>query len=500
MLKKIFITFIVLLLSSFNTLVGYACSVPPDFITTFVLKEEKWDYSIVYKLNTWSIKEASIEKTLLENWYDFSKEEWIEKFVNEKIQEKIKFTDWDWNKLNLKYKSWSLIKYSWWTITWIPFIEMNLDIIEDNLLNSNDIKIKVHYDKQMLSEFSYFSHFEMYSEIEDINWMRNTDYTFQRWNNLFHLQRDILESDEFLWMDFSLTKTTLSNNENADLVEPKQNLVNQIVDLDKVTWNNNIVISNNTNKKDDWYFWLLEWKTIQEFFNEKVNSNWWMFLVIVFSILFWMIHWLLPWHAKSILWAYVLSNNKNRTKDLIILIVTTTLSHSTFIFVIAWIFYLLNKWLWTSSWIILKISAIIYILFWIYFIYSTIRDLWKHKHWENCDCQMHRKQRSLSEQIEIKEESSLKKTILNWILFWCNPCLDALLLFVFFLWTWNLMLSIISVLLFSLWLWLTLWIISLVFMLTQKKFWDNEMFTNISYTIRFILWILILLVWLNWIF
>lgn len=495
-MKKI-ITFLFLILFSFfsNISTIIACSVPPDIIWTFTLKEENWDYKFNLSFNSWSNNEQMINDFLKEKWYDFFKKEWIHRFINERIQNKDNFKivnsfNYDkWKEIEFKYLEWTWKKNEWISITWTPFLEFEFDIINDQDIKNWEFNI--FYNKMTFKEITSFSHFEFYSDVENEEWKRNFDYKFNKWNYSYLIKREVDENPDFLRVNFKVLKTEKENKKEEVIIEQKVE-----EDIEE-----NVIIENKTNK-DDWYFWLLKWKTIQEFFNEKVNSEWWILISIIFSFIFWAIHWLLPWHAKSILWAYVISNKKNNLKNLFILIITTTLSHSIFIFIIAWIFYLLNQWIWTSSSIILKISAVIYILFWIYFLYSTIRDLrdsFKDKeHWESCNCSFHKNKRSILWNMK-NEETSVKKTIFNWILFWCNPCLDALLLFVFFLWTWNLFISIISVLMFSLWLWVVLWIISLVFMITQKKYSNNEMFLNISYTIRFILWVFIVLLWINWI-
>ena len=243
--------------------------------------------------------------------------------------------------------------------------------------------------------------------------------------------------------------------------------------------------------------WFNVWETLQVFFH-KQSSIWFQMLGLGIAILAGMIHGLLPGHSKVLIGTYMIGNSSLRYKDIFTLIGSVTFSHTIFIFILATIVLILQKWLSTVSQYVITFSAIGYILFWIYFYYRWTRTLkniehppaesifkQKHLHTPDCNCN------------EISEKKWLRWTTLTGLLAWCNPCIDALALFIFAITIWNAVYALFMILFFSLGLWLMLGIIAFWIkkskILLEKK--SQQFAEKVSAHITILSWIGIILMW-----
>lgn len=491
MIKKIFFIWILIFSLLFKNEV-YSCSVPPDIINSIEITDNNWDYWFIYKYNLWSQLSWDFNNLIDEKYWWFKSEKDIKLFIKERIKDDLFLKQHEWLKIDYEF-NWFIERKKDWKIIWDSILELWFDIKNDKDFEWNRIEVK--YKKWTFKEISYYNHLELLFSFED-NYQELTlwEKLLNNDNIDYYVFRELNEDDSKIIYNFLFRRNELKKkNEYSWILQEKkiENEFNKEENLNDISYKDNKTLN-----KDDWYFWLLNWMNLQEFFKEKLNSDLWIFAVLLFSFLFWLIHWLMPWHSKMIVWSF--ASNKFKKKEIFLLIISITLSHTFFILIIAWIFYFLNQWLWESSKIIMRLSSLIYILFWIYFLNSLYKELKNINHWDWCSCCSNKNRLDLQEQIKMNEVN-FKKTLMNWIILWCNPCLDALLLFVLFLWIWDLKLSILSVLFFSLWMWLLLWIIVILFFYWFKSASKNKVLYHFFLFIKIILWISILIVWLYWI-
>lgn len=472
-MKKLFLFFIVFFFS-FSSV--FSCSIPPDILNRFLIYEEDWKVKIDYSLYTWEDFKIQINNDFkTKTKKDLNKEN-IKIFIENYIK-KSSFLSLNWTPIELNFES---VKFFENISSWDPYFEITFQTQFKELEDKNIFEI--NYKKNIFSNLTDLSHSYLYSKIEEnLEFEWYTNFFQERFHNYF------FEGKKY-WILSFLKK---ENDEEVIYVLKINKLWNDdrnIEWLEKVEKNENPLLKNNNNPS---FF-----EKIRKYFENFLQKELSIFEIIlwfIFAIIFWALHWLLPWHAKSILWAYIINEKQNK-KEIIILILSVTLSHTFFIFLLAFLINLLNLWVWSSSLYINYFSSFLYIIFWIYFLNFSIKNIFKKekKHSENCSCCHQHKHK--------ENKNSFKKSITFWILFWCNPCLDALVLFLFALSIWNIKFAILILIAFSLGLWLMLWFIAF-FLWKWKKIIFDKKWEKIKKIINFltlILWILIIIIWILW--
>lgn len=450
-MKKILITIILFL--GFIPNITISCAVPPD-----ILHEFRFDLSgtkINYSLSIWQ----NLHPILQENWKknsntEFSNEN-LEKILEKEIIQNSKF--WLNNKnIDLQFLTGSIISNPENLDPSIPpvFIQAEFEI-NQNIDFSKKNNIRLEFDKTSQIEISPLIH--PFLTVD-----------FQKWTAKYYVVNqhdrtfDVFENN---WTEFVINNFLEENyyqnnfeiifeklNDNYTNPHKKIETKNNIIFPDKIQQNQN----NNLNVKN-----LLE-----KFFSEK-NSILLQIFGIIIAIFAWMLHGLLPGHSKAILGTYIFSNSTGRKKEIFTLISSTAISHTIFIFVLATIILALQKGTWATSLFAKNITAIIYIIFGIFFIYQAVKNFWNKNflinknslnHQENCNCEIHK--------------NIFKKTFWTGIIAWANPCIDALVLFIFAITIGNIGYAILLILSFSIGIGLMLGIIA--FFITKWKFLLNK--------------------------
>ena len=120
----------------------------------------------------------------------------------------------------------------------------------------------------------------------------------------------------------------------------------------------------------------------------------------------------------------------------------------------------------------------------------------KKNHEKNCSCGCKHNHEHNEE-----KKSWLKRALVAGIIFWCNPCIDALVLFIFSFSIWNVFYASLIVLAFSLGLSLMLGLIA--FLVGRwYKFLSSRSWESIKKILDFLvlwMWIVIIVIWALWI-
>lgn len=482
-MKKIII-FITIIFNLFFILFknSYACSIPPDILSRYYIYEENWNLKIEYSLYTWEKFKIQIEKYFQEKTKKELNKENINIFI-EKYIKNISSLKLNWKEINLKFESVKFYKDLW---RWNPMFEIKFSTDINWLQKENNFYL--NYKKDTFSELTWLVHAYIYTEIEenlDTNWFstfweeRYENYFFKWWE--YWILSELTKEEENL-IEYRLNiKKFKQKEENTKIIDKKET--------------ENPLLKNQNNLEINWF----NFSNYFQSFLEKDSSIFMKIFWIIFAIIFWSLHALLPWHAKSIVWAYMMENKnlKSRKKETFILIISITLSHTFFIFLLAFLIHLLNYWVWSSTSYVWIFSSILYILFWTYFSYDAIKKIKHYKnHKKSCNCCSHWHHHSLWE----NKENSIKKALIAWVIFWFNPCIDALVLFIFSFSIWNIFYASLMVLAFSLWLWLMLWFLAFLVwkwynFLSGK---NSEKIQKILNILVLVLWIFIIFIWISW--
>lgn len=483
-MKKFFLA-ILIFFSLFG--LSYACAIPPDILNRFYIYEENNEVKIEYTLNTWLDFTDTIKKDFVEKTWQELKTENLQTYVNEYIKKSTTIT-YNWEKLDLNFESWEvydklkdntvLIKIVFWTKI--------KNLWENNLFYLN-------YKKDIFWKLTHFSHSFFFSEIEEKNDMwtykdfwdkRYLIYYLKNWE-YWIISETLKEEDNFIEYILDIKKIWTKQ------VETKSS--------EKTIKNNPLLTANNKNSIQ--INWVNIWAYFQEYLWKDVSvfvKIFWLF----FAIIFWALHWLLPGHSKSIVWAYMMEkkSESDRNKEVFILITTITLTHTIFIFLLAFAITLLKLGTWTSTNYLHKFSLILYIFFWIYFCLYAYKKI-KNKNISACSCWCsHNHNHEHNHNHGHNQKANFKKTLVTWIIFWCNPCIDALVLFLLSFSIWDTLYASFIVVFFSLWLGLMLGILALLTwkwynILANKK--NNFIEKFLNYLV-FAMWVFIIFYWIKW--
>lgn len=451
-----------------------ACSIPPNILNRFHVFEEENEIKIKYTLYTWDSFKKEIES-------DFYKKTW--KILN---QENI-------NIFSEKYvKEISNLTHNW------KKIDLNLEkyIYNEDLANSNNIFFEITYktwikkfeekndfylvyDKKIFLEMTNLVHSYIYSDIEESlnsNWY--IDFWEERYEKFLFNNKEFWilselkkEEDESVEYFLSIILINNSPESKAEISTKKEEQISPFVKNNQSSFS----------------------KYFEIFFNKDLDFFWKIFLVF-FAIIFWALHWLLPGHSKSIIWAYMMQekDKKSIKKELFILILSITLSHSLFIFFLALIIHFLSFWVWDWSSYAILLNSFLYVVFWIYFTYLWIKKIfYKEKNHSHCSCS--------ACQSKKEKKKWFKNTFFMGIIFWLNPCIDVLILFILSFSIWNIFYATSIVLAFSLWLWIMLGLLA-YFVWRWYNFLNWKRSKIISTILDFlilIMWVSILFLWIS---
>ena len=482
-MKKFIISIFLTILIFFNlfTKEALACSIPPDILNRFYIYEENNKLKVEYSLYTWQKIKEKLKKSFKENTNKDLTEENIDVFIQKYIKE-ISSLSLNWIPIELKLES---AKIDEEMKEWNPYLLIRFETQFTELQEEN--KFKLTYKKEIFKKISDLVHSYIYSDIEDDLEM---DGSFKKWDKQFEIYY-------FKWWKYWISSELTKEEEkeleyNLNILKLEKAVNPYKKEINKVSDSPLLTVNNNNNLKIDW---VRIWKYFENFLNKDI----WIFMQIfgiIFAIWFWALHWLLPWHAKSIVWTFTL-NHKNSKKEIFILILAITLSHTFFIFLIAIFIQLLNYWVWTSSLFVSNLSHFWYIIFWLYFCFYAVKNIFlKKNHEKNCSCGCKHNHEHNEE-----KKSWLKRALVAGIIFWCNPCIDALVLFIFSFSIWNVFYASLIVLAFSLGLSLML---GLIAFLVGKwyKFLSSRSWESIKKILDFLvlwMWIVIIVIWALWI-
>lgn len=477
MLKKILLFIIIFIFSFANT---FACSIPPDILSRFYIYEENDNLKVKYSLYTWQDFIPKINELFKKNTWQELNEKNIDIFIKEFLEKNATLT-LNNEKLELIFES---VKFYKDLSNQDPYFEIGFKTNKKSLWKNNEFKID--FSKKTFWQITNLVHSYIYSDIEE-----NLDFDWYT-----KIWEDNFDNYKFNWKKYWVLGFTQEESDKKNIY------ILKILDFWKIENNEkksdkkqaNPLLKVNDKNSNSFNFFDSSRKYFEDLLKKDLN----IFEIIfwfIFAIIFWALHWLLPWHSKSIIWAYAANNNKNsKNKELFLLILTITLTHTIFIFILAFFINLLHLWIWSSTLYLHYFSSFLYIIFWIYFVYISLKTFLKKKNEpEKCSCCAHNHNHN-------HPKKSLKKTFAIWIIFGCNPCLDALVLFIFALSVWNIFFASLVILAFSLWLALMLWLLA-IFVSKWYNFLNNKKSQNIKKILNiliFILWIFIILTWIFW--
>lgn len=413
----------------------FGCVSPPDIIEQYTINTQQTPVTITLTVKTWDNFRWKVIDTIQSNtWKPFNTD------TLQQILETNFLTgsqiQWNSQNLQLKYITWSIIdSTNSGSTSQQTFIiaTYQTDHIFDASIQNN---ISARLEKTPFLKISNVIHPYIDTDLQQqtaISFLQNQDDKYY----------DIYKtSTNNVWLRTSIHEQPTNNQ--ITLVIDNQNNLKDKQEIQKQQKQNTSSL-----------FQVKE--TLEQYFNKNI---WWDRLIIwlFVSIIAWMIHGLLPWHSKTIISTYMFSNTSSR-KHIFTLITGVTLSHTIFIMLLASIIIWLQKGLGTITNQVNIIIQIIYIAFGLYFIITAITQLIKlhnnkknlfNKHYckEICDCWL--------------ESSLFKKTLFTGILAGCNPCIDALVLFIFAIQIGNITYSLLMILCFSLGLGIMLWVLSYI--------------------------------------
>lgn len=451
--------FILILLAFAGAMYSFACPVPPDILHEFRLDTSRSTVHIHYTLMGWK----NLQAKMLE---EMKKNTWLK--VTNKNLETIAQTfllsgshfSVNQQEINLRYITGSIIEYNSsdpdYSYNPEPLIEIDFATdIPYPWVDSTEFRLI--FDKTHLYDVSPLIHAYIYSDIEKDG----------------QAQESIFGTNNRTYFPSSLSGQTYGFRN--DLTET--NTINTFVLYIEPMHDRKLSIGNKAStpltslpvspsgvveKQSIWNVgWYLE-PYIRWDGGLYIQTIW-----LIVAIFAGMIHGLLPGHAKSLIGTYMMTTARVRYRDIFVLIGSVTISHTIFIFILATIIITLEKWIGAMTAYVTMISAVCYIVFWIYFYFQWTRLLrhidhkpslftTKELQSTNCDC------------IPIVSRSRwLKWTTLSGLLAGANPCIDALALFIFAVNIGSAGYAFLTIICFSLGLWLMLAILALL--VTQSR-------------------------------
>jgi ABC-type nickel/cobalt efflux system permease component RcnA len=357
------------------------------------------------------------------------------------------------------------------------FIEMEFEADFSSEI-TNSTAIRLEFKKNYFRDITSLIHAYVYTDIQK-NW--------ELWSYIIGQDDRSYFPSTFAWKTYGFRNTLdESSTKNTFILYIEPRILDQ---------KNTAAQSISTEKNSQNTSWFKVWETLQVFFYEQSSFSF-KILGLLVAIFAWMMHGLLPGHSKVLIGTYMMGHSQIRYKEILTLIVSVTFSHTIFIFILAIIVLSLQKWLSTVTAYVLTLSAIWYILFWIYFYITWTRSLqrinnhssesiFEHQTIHDWDCHC---------------ESTSKKSTVRWTTFTgmlagCNPCIDALALFIFAITIGNGTYAFLMIIFFSLGLWLMLGILALCIkkskILLQKK--SQKFAQRITAHITILSWIAIII-------
>ncbi|PZM86678.1 hypothetical protein DLH72_00315 [Candidatus Gracilibacteria bacterium] len=391
----------------------YACSIPPDILSRYYIYEDKGKIKVEYSLYTWDKFKIQIEKYFKQKTKKDLNEKNIKVFIDNFIKNSSSI-NYNGVPLELKYES---VKFFEKLENGNPFIEIKFSTQLNGLKEKNDFYLI--YKKNIFSDLTNLVHAYLYSDIEEnLNIDGFTMFGEKRYDNYFFKNWKYGIYSQLIKEEDDLVEYSLNINKIEEIEK------NQDQDQDKKKDDNPLLNVNNKNNLE------VNGVRVGKYFESFLKDDIGIFMQIfgiIFAIVFGALHAILPGHAKSIVGAYNMENksSSSRKKETIILIISITLSHTFFIFLLAVLINLLNYGVGTGTSYISKFSSVLYILFGIYFSYYAIRKIiHTKKHNSSCCCHKHGTSGK-------ENKNGFKKALFAGIIFGCNPCIDALVLFIF---------------------------------------------------------------------
>jgi ABC-type nickel/cobalt efflux system permease component RcnA len=395
-------------------------------------------------------------------------------------------------KVKLTYITGSIISYSGTSTDASynpePFIEMEFDSDTPlTFLSSTDIRLE--FDKRYFQDITPLIHAYIFSDIQ----RDGKEWSF------------IIGKDDKQYFQYNLHghKYAVRNDLKETNTVNTFHLFIQLVVENSMPLMSSPSAYQNIQKTTS--KWTSVWEYLQGFFDTQASTGFKIFWLLV-ALFAGMMHGLLPWHSKSLIGTYMISNAYVRYKEIALLIGTVTFSHTIFIFILATIILALQKWLSAVTSYVVILSSVWYICFWLYFFFRWKKALQEihsrsdhslfHKHSihnETCWCDEHGGMK----------DKTLKGTVLSGFLAGANPCIDALALFIFAITIGNGFYAFGMIICFSLGLWLMLGILSILVKQSQRFLSKKSQSFSEKVSARITLWAGVLIIimgtlWLIW--
>ncbi len=445
--------FVLVLIFLSGIVYSFACAVPPDIIHEFQLDTSGPTVRIHYSLLGWSnLHPKMLDEITKNTWLD-TVDTNLETIARDFLLAGSQLTI-NQRKINLTYITGSISQnvssdpdYSYNPKSLIE-IEFETDMPYPWV---DSTEIRLIFDKTHLYNVSPLIHAYLYSDIQQND--QSQGYIVGNDNKGYF---PASQSGHTYGFRNDLTETNTVNTFIL-YIEPMIDGKLSIEDINPAS------LSSSPQSSIQWVWKQKSW-SVGWYLEPYIRGDGGLYLQIIWlviAIFAGMLHGLLPGHAKSLIGTYMISTTTIRYRDILILIGSVTFSHTIFIFILATIIIVLEKWIGAMTAYVTTISAICYIGFGLYFYSRWTASLHHINHPSSlfttksldptdCDCE------------PIVKKSSLKWTTISGILAGANPCIDALALFIFAINIGSARYAFLTIVAFSLGLWLMLAILALV--------------------------------------
>ncbi len=477
-LYKYIITLLLPIILSIST--ALACTLPPDIIHEFRIDTASGgNMRVNYTLMAWKNLHTEILEKIKKETNIRITEDNLDKIYQKYLLENAKLYINN-QEINLIFVSGKILGFEWNNniASYNPesLIEIQFDTNISSIITKST-QIRLEFKKEYFLDITSLIHAYVYTDIQKY---------WEIWSYIIWADDKSYFPSTLAWKTYGYRNTldeSGSKNTFTLYIEP-------VIAQKKVNQNSETQIENKSSS------WFKVGEKLQVFFYEQ-SSIPFKILGLLIAIFAGMMHGLLPGHSKALIGTYMISNSEIRYREIFTLIGSVTFSHTIFIFILAIIVLALQKWLSAVTSYVIMISAIWYIGFWIYFYIKGTRSLhwinnpvkdsiFKHQniHTDDCHCEN-----------TTQEKWTLKGTTLTGILAGCNPCIDALALFIFAITIGNGTYAFLMIIFFSLWLWLMLGILALWIkkskILLQKK--SQKFAEKVTAHITILSWIFIII-------
>ena len=414
----------------------FACALPPDVLHEFQIITSENPVKIRYSLLTWDNLRNPTLQILEQNSQNLK--EMLEKHILKNSH--FSFND---KEFSLKFLTGQTLENS----SSSPDLQNSIltAVFETNIsLSDTEMNnFELTFDKSDFLSISPLIHPYLTTDFQKNNFAKY--YVLDEKKQIFNVYENGKNSE--MAVKSYYTEEDIVNNFLLSFQKKWENFKNP--NAQENFWN--LASAPKNEKKSENIDFFKPWETLKNFFGKNLSLGFTIFGFVI-AVLSGMAHGLLPGHSKSLLVGYVSSGGKISKKEIFTIISSITVSHTLFIFVLAIIIILLQKWTSFSASIISNIWAILYALFGGFFLWKWWQfffkkeKFWKNFHGNSCAC---------------CERKPLKNTIFIGFLAGLVPCVDALALFVLAISIGNIFYSSFLILAFSLGIGIMLGIIAL---------------------------------------